>query len=1078
MYPEIFTSIRRIITFVIKFVSVLVFVFVFIFLISHQWVFSARAYAQIAFDGTLGLYSDLSGPDYVIMDTMGKQVGANLFHSFREFNVRSGETATFAGHSGIENIIGRVTGGTASWIDGIIRSTITNADLYLINPSGVLFGPNAQIDISGSFHATTADYIRLGEKGRFDAARPDQSLLSVDPPSAFGFLCDDPAGISIDGASLETQEGEALSLVGGDLEIVNGVCHAKSGQINLISVSSRGEVLPDDSDKNLDSFARLGDIRMSNDSSIEVSGEDAGRIIIRGGRFEIANSYISSTVQAGEGEGRIDIGMRDELLVTRGGEIKTCGIEKGKSSDILIDTEKLTLANNGTIKSGSSGYSQGGDIHISAGESIEISGDFDAGGVHSGVYLWGEDEGDAGDLLISSPNLAISGNAKISGENFGSGLAPDISVDVENLKITGGGNIDNSSLDQGRGGDVTVKAKGSISIWGAGEQKSGIYSHANGSGNAGAISVQGSCLIIGNEGIISGETYPDSEGRGADVVIDVEDLVLTKGGEIAINAYGSGQSGDIMICAWDSILISGSQKGSTSGIGSEARGEGDAGSVSIKTSRLTIKNGGIISGVTDSEGRGGDILMELDRLEILDGYISASCLKGSSGEGGDITISASESIMISHLRDGPFSVFGLFSMTGGSGNAGNIFISTPYLTVHNGGQISSSTVFGSGSAGKITVQAGTVEITHGSQIDSSTNESDGCGGDIMIVAEDSVFVSGSRIKAITGGDARAGSIDIETPLLVIADGGIIETLAGEFTNGNAGNISLKVKDLKITDDGLINSSSLGSGNGGNISVLALDNIYVSNMSGEGSYAGICSLASSDGDAGGISLSAGYLMLSGDGSCIMASTLGKGKGGTIRISVDDLQLYDRANIMADSSDTGNAGDIIINAADAIYCEGSFITTEAKCADGGNIQIHAQRLVDLKNSQITTSVKGGAGNGGNIMIDPVFVILNKSRIIADAEAGRGGNINIVCDVFVSSSESIVRASSRLGIDGIVEIDAPVVDISGRLAVLPDSLKDFVLFFPKQCAEREDDEESYLIISGRQGFPPIPGGLWQAL
>ncbi|MCI0469728.1 MAG: filamentous hemagglutinin N-terminal domain-containing protein, partial [Nitrospirae bacterium] len=451
MYPEIFTSIRRIITFVIKFVSAFVFVFVFIFLISHQWVFSARAYAQIAFDGTLGLYSDLLGPDYVIMDTMGKQAGANLFHSFREFNVRSGETATFTGHSGIKNIIGRVTGGTTSWIDGIIRSTITNADLYLINPSGVLFGPNAQIDIPGSFHATTADYIRLGEEGRFHAARPDQSLLSVDPPSAFGFLSDDPAGISIDGASLETQEGETLSLVGGDLEIVNGVCHAKSGQINLISVSSIGEVIPDASDMNLDSFARLGDISLSNDSSIGISGEASGEIIIRGGRFEIVNSCISSTVQAGEGEGRIDIGLRGELLVKGGGEIKTYGTEKGKGSDIMIDADKLTLANNGTIKSGSSGSAQGGDIHISAGESIEISGDFDAGGAHSGVYLCGEDEGDAGGLSISSPNLAISGNAKVSGENFGSGLGPDILVDVENLIITGGGNIANSSLDQGRG---------------------------------------------------------------------------------------------------------------------------------------------------------------------------------------------------------------------------------------------------------------------------------------------------------------------------------------------------------------------------------------------------------------------------------------------------------------------------------------------------------------------------------------------------------------------------------------------------------------------------------------------------
>jgi filamentous hemagglutinin family protein len=125
--------------------------------------------AQITLDGSLGPRGSLQGPHYTIPNTVGQMRGPNLFHSFGQFNLSRDERATFTGPSGIQNILSRVTGGSSSIIDGLIQSQISGANLYLLNPSGVLFGPNASLDISGSFHVSTADYLRFADGARFSA---------------------------------------------------------------------------------------------------------------------------------------------------------------------------------------------------------------------------------------------------------------------------------------------------------------------------------------------------------------------------------------------------------------------------------------------------------------------------------------------------------------------------------------------------------------------------------------------------------------------------------------------------------------------------------------------------------------------------------------------------------------------------------------------------------------------------------------------------------------------------------------------------------------------------------------------
>ena len=149
------------------------------------WISAWVVQADVVLDGSMGPGGPLSGPDFSIEATHGTTVGSNLFHSFSEFNLSSAQSATFNGPASTNNVIGRVTSGSASNIDGQIRSTIPNANLFLVNPHGLIFGPNATLDVQGSFYASTADYIELADGQRFTAMPSAQdALLTTAAPAA------------------------------------------------------------------------------------------------------------------------------------------------------------------------------------------------------------------------------------------------------------------------------------------------------------------------------------------------------------------------------------------------------------------------------------------------------------------------------------------------------------------------------------------------------------------------------------------------------------------------------------------------------------------------------------------------------------------------------------------------------------------------------------------------------------------------------------------------------------------------------------------------------------------------------
>lgn len=168
---------------------------------------SQVTHAEVILDGSLGPKTTLLGPDYDIAAELGQQHGNNLFHSFQTFNLQSHESATFSGHESIGNVITRVTGGQPSHIDGMLRLTLPHADFYLLNPAGLLFGQHAVLNMNGSFYASTADSLRLGAQGQFNARLPKQSLLTVAQPTAFGFLTENPASITFKDSTLTVNPG-------------------------------------------------------------------------------------------------------------------------------------------------------------------------------------------------------------------------------------------------------------------------------------------------------------------------------------------------------------------------------------------------------------------------------------------------------------------------------------------------------------------------------------------------------------------------------------------------------------------------------------------------------------------------------------------------------------------------------------------------------------------------------------------------------------------------------------------------------------------------------------------------------
>jgi filamentous hemagglutinin family protein len=872
--------------------------------------------AQMTLDGSLGPRGPVPGPHYRIGADVGQIRGGNLFHSFGEFNVPRGGSATFAGPNTIANIVSRVTGGQQSVIDGRLRSEIAGANLYLLNPSGVLFGPNASLDVSGSFHVSTADYLRFADGATFSANLGQASVLTVAPPAAFGFLGQNPAAMTIEESVLEVPAGQTLSLVGGDITIVGGpegFLSAPGGRIQLASVASPGEVgfsrLELAPDLQVDGFARLGRITLSQLALLDASGDGGGSVLLRSGRLLIdqSNMFADNTGRMdGAGLG-LDLRITADAVIRNGSFLTTDSVGAGRARDLRLTAGSLHLDN------------------------------------------------------------AVAGS-----RSFASGDGGNVGVNVGTLALTGGAQISTSTFGTGRGGQLTVEASEVLSITG-----SGLFSNTYGLGDAGRL------------------------------VISAPLLTMDNGGQIEAAASGD-----------------------------ESRG--NAGSLEVRVGRLTLTGGAEISTGTRGAGRGGQL-----------------------------TVEASDTIAISGLETG------LFTNTFGEGAAGRLVVSAPLLTMDDLGLIQANGEIGD--AGDIEVRVGRLALAGGAQIDNRT-EGPGRGGQLTVEASDTIAIAGlgqgrlglspSGLFSTTFGRGDAGRLVVTAPTLSMEGGQILASTERSNT-GNAGSLEVRVGRLALTGGAQISTGTVGTGRGGELRVVATDTIAISGGSG------LVSSTFGEGAAGQLVVLAPSLMM--DGGTIEAITAGAGRGGDIEVAATHLQLRNGSTILASSVGANDAGTIRLQIGETFRSDNGRVATASTRAGGGRIELQAGRLVQLRDSALTTSVQGGGGDAGNLILDAPFVVLEGSQIIANAFAGMGGNIRLGAEVFLADPVSLVEASSALGIQGMVDIQAPVTSLSGTLAPLPQAFVSAAALLPARCVARaQDGRYSSLVLGGREGLPVAPGGL----
>ncbi len=707
-----------------------------------------------------------------ITQQMGVTTGANLFHSFGQFNIPTDHSVTFSGDPGIANVLSRVTGGEVSSIDGTLASTIENANLFLFNPAGVVFGSNATLEVKGAFYTSTADFIRLGENGIYHADLDSESILTMAQPEAFGFLSETPADITVNGSSLQVPEGEALSLVGGDIRIAGTLeqpsdeaipnLAAESGQVSLVSVASVGEVefstLDGAQDFSLDSIESLGEIGLVQRALVDTSGESGGMVVIRSGILTIEQESQISANTAGPIEG----------ILT---DIPKMAIN--------VETESLVIQDGGLIVAGTFNASDGGDVQLKASETLQVrDGGF--------VLTFTEDAGNAGNIEVDAGRVQLS-----QSENF---VDAGITSQTDFLESVGDSQTGNT-------GNIRLNAQ-HVEIMG----ESAIRTATSSSGNAGDVDVivdGGNLAISGNAAISSTTNLPFFGGLPGNINLQVEggDVILNDGARIrTFTTFGIGgfeNKGNIQITA-NNLEMHGEPPLKISQIAADSLGSGKAGGITVT---LT-----------------GNLQMEGDtQINVVSRFLA---------DANALNITAKDIFMTGTGETGtPL----ITTKSQGEAQGGNLNILAENLTLTAESQINSQAE-GSGNAGNINIELkGNLLVTKGSSVTTesiSTEDVAGNAGNINLRANNTIFIDNAKVIARTE-NALGGNIKLDA-------GDLIHVVDSEITSqvqqgsGNAGSINIDPEFIVVQNSRIDSSADVGDG--GDVTFVASSAILFDSLS--------------------------------------------------------------------------------------------------------------------------------------------------------------------------------------------------------------------------------------------------------
>ncbi|MEA5602784.1 filamentous hemagglutinin N-terminal domain-containing protein [Nostoc sp. UHCC 0252] len=810
---------------------------------------------------------------------------------------------------------------------------------------------------------------------------------------------------------------------------------------------------------------------------------NAGDINIATGTLMLSDGAVINASLFGKGNaGNVNINAQGDISFRNSRPGESTGISSqvvegaiGNGGKVTINTNSLEINDGSQILSSTNGKGNSGNILINARNNILLDGSNGNTNSFSGIInnVESVSEGNAGNIEITTGTLKATNGAFIGSSIFGKGNAGSISINaLDNIVFDTNSDAKSGVSKQGvgNGGNIYLKT-GSLSLTNGGQ----LSTNVSGRGNAGNITIEASDNVkLDGVFIDAGKFYLNNldydefsgfksnlniggVGKAGNIQVTAGSLSVTNGAEISSFTAGVGNAGDITINVRDDVTFSGfggrAKDGSVVSSQGANNARGNGGDISITASNLLLKDGGQISAFNGGQGNGGNIFLDIGNNITFDGIggnglsskadtqadngnagniqietgslfltngatISSSLFKGKGGNGGNITINARDTVRIDGVVKG---------VTLGDGQIINV-----------NSALFTSLLNGEGQGGDIEITTGSLFITNGAYISGET-AGRGNGGNITINARDAVtldrgesglptYVSSSALSDNIG---NAGDIRINARELFIKNGAILAAFGSD--QGNGGNIQVKGGMLTLTNGGTIITAA--NRNAGNINIDTSDAVVIDGISGAYSFL-------SDG--------------------------GVGKGGDIQITSNSLTLSNGGRLVATSLGQGNAGDIIVNASDAISIDGvggngissgALSTLEGEAegrggnislttgslsltnggvvnastfarGDGGNITINARDRIFIDGISTTGFASGvfstvnptAVGNGGNIYLTTDFLFLNRGGISSSsAGQGKAGDINISSGLTALDNQGLIIAITNSGDGGNINLTA---------------------------------------------------------
>ncbi|MCV6637899.1 filamentous hemagglutinin N-terminal domain-containing protein [Candidatus Albibeggiatoa sp. nov. NOAA] len=1030
-------------------------------------IFPVSSYAEIILHGTKQAISLGTSSTYDLHQHLGQTIGSNLFHTFDSFNLNQGETAHFSGANSIQNIVARVIGGEASFIDGALKSSIPNADLYFLNPYGIMLGANARLDLQGGLHLSTADYVRLGDEGEFHARFPERDILTTASISSFGFLTDSPAPISITGkevsqdfgekyeddytkAPLQLREQQPFSLIGGEINISSDYyyesdenrqnniktpmpfMHIPQGQVGFIATNAVGEISINNIEELLNTN-QFADISLS-DTKIKNSG---GGVFVYGNNVTLTNSELHPWI-----DGNIEVRGNTSIFAA---DIFFDSVLIESSARNVNDAGNITLDSAGGITL------QGSSLYADSGYQVENGLGGNAGkiklGAQQGIQLTNSEisstsygAGDADNITLDSAGditlqeSILYSNSEYETENDLGGNAGNIllkSIGEITLLDT---RISSTTWNNGNAGEIKLDAQKGIGL-----TNSQVYSITERTGNAGNITLDSIGDITLQSSLVSSnsqyETENDLGGNAGNILLKSTGKITLLGtqetkSEISSSTWNNGDAGNIILDTVGDIMLQDSNLYSDSNSQYETASDlgGNAGNILLKsTGKITLlgiqellgtQEANSITSDTLNNGNAGEIKLDAQQgIEITN--LRISNIAYSTGDAGDIILDSIGDITLQSSNLHSDSQYTTASDLGG--NAGSILLKNTGKITLLSSQITSQTL-NAGNAGEIKLNAQQgIELTN-STINTITHRTGNAGnitldsvGDITL--QSSNLYSNSQYQTESGLGGNAGNILLKSigKITLLGTQEISEISSITWNNGDAGNIILDAQQgIELTNSTIFNTT-VRTGNAGNITLDTTGDITLqsSNLHSDSQYTTASDLG---GNAGNILLkSIGEITLLGTQeteSTISSTTWNNGNAGNITLdSVGDITLqistlYSNSQSKAESGLGGNAGNM-------------YLTSQTG-------QIILKNALNLEDYTGVSSSTWNNGQAGNITLTAARMIglFDKVEVTTSAEAQEqvdGGKINLKSNFIVTTGESIVDSTAKLGDGGVININA---------------------------------------------------------